>query len=230
MDWKKPAFTGPGGGHRGAGCVGTRRGHGVRRGVADAGPDADCAAINRGDLNVALEAEGGATRRVALKAGDTLTFNFEAAAGPFGTLTLLKGAGAPRSLLVGPTGTSVAFVAAKRGAFDFEFSKEGTDAAAFIASCVPAGSARGRASATASRRSARLLGKSWNVAENVELAEVAGVVVDADVPAPSRSSAAIPWTSAPNPAVANTLPSSAGGLDTQLQWRGERTRPARMAP
>jgi hypothetical protein len=219
MEWKKRAFAGLGGGLSTLlVALGTAAG-----GVADAGPDPDCAAINRGDLNVGLEAEGGATRRrVALKAGDTLTFNFEAAAGPFGTLTLLGSAGAPRSLLVGPTGTSVAFVAAKRGSFDFEFSKEGADAAAFTASCVPAGSARGRAAATASRRSAKLLGESWNAAENVELAEVAGVVVDADVPAPSRSSAVMPWTSAPNPAVANTLPSSAGGLDTRLQWRGER--------
>jgi hypothetical protein len=227
MAWKKRASSGLGWGQSkrrgvrskllvtlGAACV---------AGVAQAGPDADCAAVNRGDLNVALEAEGGTTRRVALKAGDTLTFSFEAAAGPFGTLTLLEGAGAPRSLLVGPTGTRVSFVAAKHGAFDFEFSKEGADAAAFTASCVPAGSARARASATASRRSARLLGESWNGAENVEAAELAGVVVDADVPAPSRGGTAMPWTNAPNPAVANALPSSAGGLDTRLQWRGERT-------
>lgn len=231
MEWKRRAFAGLGRGsskRRGMRskllvALGTALGTALVAGVAHAGPDADCAAVNRGDLNVALEAEGGATRRVALQAGDTLTFNFEAAAGPFGTLTLLKGAGAPRSLLVGPTGTSVAFVAARRGAFDFEFSKEGADAAAFTASCVPSGSARGRASATASRRSARLLGESWNGANNIEAAELAGVVVDTDVPAPSRGSTVLPWASASNPAVANTLPSSAGGLDTRLQWRGERS-------
>ena len=106
--------------------------------VAQAAPDSGCKAINSGALNVELGTESSATRAVALKAGDTLTFNFEAAAGPFGTLTLLKGPGAPRSLLVGPSGTNVSFVAAKAGAFDFEFSKEGADAASFAVSCMPA--------------------------------------------------------------------------------------------
>ena len=139
-------------------------------------------------LNVELGTESSATRAVALKAGDTLTFNFDAAAGPFGTLALLKGPGAPRSLLVGPSGTNVSFVAAKAGAFDFEFSKEGADAASFAASCTPAGSARASRSAAAARRSAKLFGGTWTDAGNVEMAEVAGVVLDAGVPAPNRGS------------------------------------------
>ena len=225
MDLKKRAFAGLGrwGSSKRLGMRSTlvAAGLAVAAGGAHGAPKTDCHAINRGDLNVALEAEGRATRQVALKGGDTLTFNFEAAGGPFGTLTLLQGAGAPRSLLVGPTGTRVSFVAAKAGAFDFEFSKEGADAAAFMASCVPAASGRGRAPAAASRRSAGLLGEPWKGAENFEVVELAGVVLDT-APAPSRGSTVMPSTSDPKSADANALPSSAGGLDTRLQWQGER--------
>lgn len=182
--------------------------------VAQAAPDSGCKAINSGALNVELGTESSATRAVALKAGDTLTFNFESAAGPFGTLTLLKGPGAPRSLLVGPSGTNVSFVAAKAGAFDFEFSKEGADAASFAVSCMPA-----NRSAAAARRSAKLLGATWPDAGNVEMADVAGVVLDAGVPASNRGSAP---AGASIPADASALKHT-GAVDMKMQWRGERT-------
>lgn len=180
---------------------------------------ATCTAINSGALNVELEAESRATRQAGLKAGDRLTFTFEAAPGPFGTLTLLQGAGAPRSLLVGPTGTSVSFVAAKGGAFEFEFSKDGAAAATFSASCAPSGSVRGPG--PAARRSVRLLGGgTWTDADNFEATEMGGVVLDG-VPAPSRSTAEAPWAGTPSRAAGPGLP-PAGDVDLKLQWRGER--------
>ena len=45
-------------------------------------------------------------------------------------------------------------------------------------------------SAAAARRSAKLLGGTWTDAGNVEMADVAGIVLDAGVPAPNRGSAA----------------------------------------
>lgn len=181
---------------------------------------ATCAAINSGALNVELDAEPRATRQAGLKAGDRLTFTFEADPGPFGTLTLLQGAGAPRSLLVGPTGTSVSFVAAKGGAFEFEFSRDDAAAAAFRASCMPAGSVRNTASAP--RRSVRLLGGgTWTDADNFEASEMGGVVLNADVPAPSRGTAAGPWAGTPSRVAGPGLP-SASDVALKLQWRGER--------
>ena len=188
--------------------------------VAHAAPDSGCQAINSGALNVELGTESSATRAVALKAGDTLTFNFDASAGPFGTLTLLKGPGAPRALLVGPTGTNVSFVAAKAGAFDFEFSKEGADAASFAVSCTPAGAAPANRSAAAARRSAKLFGGTWTDGGTVEMADVAGIVLDAGVPAPNRGSPSAP-AGASTPADASA-PMHAGAVGMRMQWRGER--------
>ena len=194
----------------------------VTGGLAHAAPEADCSAVNRGALNVDLGATADTTRQASLKAGDALTFSFEAAPGPFGTLTLLEGAGAPRSLLVGPTGTSVSFTAARGGAFSFQYSKEGAEAAAFTVSCVPAGSARrdGKSAVSAAaRRSAKLLGKPWNGVEEFEPAELPGVTLDAGAPVPS-SGTVTPGTVDSNPAP-RILPRAAP-LDVKLQWQGER--------
>jgi hypothetical protein len=192
----------------------------VAGGTAHAAGDAGCRAINSGALNIELEAESSATREVALKAGDMLTFNFEAPAGLLGSLTLLKGPGAPRSLLVGPSGTNVSFVAAKTGAFDFEFSKAGAEEASFAASCTPAGSARASRPAAAARRSAKLFSGTSTDAENLEMAELAGVVLDTGVPAPNRGDAAAPLAT-PAPVDAGAL-KHAGAVNVKMQWRGER--------
>ena len=168
----------------------------VAAGPAHAAADAGCQAINSGALNVELGTESSATRAVALKAGDTLTFNFDAPAGPFGSLELLKGPGAPRSLLVGPSGTNVSFVAAKAGAFDFEFSKEGAEAATFAASCMPAGAAPANRSAAAARRSAKLFGGTWNDAGNSKWPNLPGSF---SMPAFRPPTAAAPAARAPRP-------------------------------
>lgn len=189
-------------------------------GVAQAAPDSSCQAINSGTLNVEIGTEGSVTRQVALKAGDTLTFNFEADAGPFGSLTLLNGAGAPRSLLVGPSGTRVSFVAAKAGAFDFEFATDGAETASFVISCAPAGSGAGTRPSAAARRGAKLLGGTMHGIENFEIADLAGVALDAGVPVASRGSGPAPAPSALPAASVSAM--YAGGVDMKMQWRSER--------
>ncbi|MBX9592375.1 MAG: hypothetical protein K2X43_24070 [Hyphomonadaceae bacterium] len=188
-------------------------------GGAQAARGIDCAAVNGGALNVALGTERSATRHAELKAGDTLLFTFEAADGPFGTLTLRRGADAPRALLVGPTGTRVSFVAARGGVFDFEFSKEGADAAAFTASCVSAGSARGGAPAGGAHHAAGL--PHGPLAESLEMAEPAGIALDGA--APGRTASATPWAGEARPA-ARVVPAYPGGVELKLEWRGERYR------
>lgn len=188
-------------------------------GAAHAAGGEGCFAVNDGVLSVELGTQSSATREVALKAGDTLTFNFDAPAGPFGTLTLLKGPGAPRSLLVGPAGTNVSFVAAKTGAFDFEFSKEGPDVASFAVSCTPAGAAPANRPAAAAGRRAKLFGGAGNDAGNVEMADLAALVLDAGAPASIRGSATAP-AGVSIPADASAL-KHAGAVDMRMQWRGE---------
>ncbi len=192
----------------------------VAGGVAQAAPESRCQSINSGALDVELGAEGSVMRQVALKAGDMLTFNFAADAGPFGSLTLLNGTGAPRSLLVGPSGTNVSFVAPKAGTFDFEFAKDGAEAASFAISCTPAGSAAGTRPSAAARRGARLLGGSMHGIENTEIADLAGVVLDAGVPVASRGSGPAPAPGALPAAGVRAM--HAGGVAMKMQWRGER--------
>ena len=193
----------------------------VAGGVAHAAPDSGCQAINSGALNVELGTESSATRAVALKAGDTLTFNFDASAGPFGTLTLLKGPGAPRALLVGPTGTNVSFVAAKAGAFDFEFSKEGADAASFAVSCTPAERRAGRTG----RRQPRVATRSCSaapgpMAENCRNGRCCRRSFS--MPVFRLRTAAAPQRAgqAPRPRRTQRAPVHAGAVDMRMQWRG----------
>ena len=111
----------------------------------------DCKAVSQGALNVELGSMASDVRRVALRPGETLEFTFRAEPGPFGAL--LEGAGSPRTLLVGPTGTSVSFAAAREGSFGLHFAKESEGAASFTASCAPARSVqRGSARSSAWRR------------------------------------------------------------------------------
>lgn len=223
MEWSRRAFAGPGWGlskHLWVRVAYVALGTAAAGGPVHAAGDGGCHAINNGALNVELKADGSATRAVTLKAGDTLTFNFDAPAGLLGSLELLKGPGAPRSLLVGPSGTNVSFVAAKAAAFDFEFSKAGAEEASFAASCTPAGSARPGRSAAGARRRAKLFSGTSNDAENLEMAELAGVVLDTGVPVANRGGAAAPLA-ASAPVDAGAL-KHAGAVDVKMQWRGER--------
>jgi Autotransporter beta-domain len=107
----------------------------------------DCAAIAREALEVDLTIAASDTRYIALRSGEVLRFAFEAESGPFGTLTLIEGAGSPRVLLVGPSGTAVSFTARREGAFGFKFAREGEFAARFTVACGPSKGAPGRGAA-----------------------------------------------------------------------------------
>jgi hypothetical protein len=223
MEWSKRAFAGLGWGlskHSWVRIASIALGTAAAGGSVHAAGDGGCHAINNGALNVELEADGRATRAVTLEVGDTLTFNFDAPAGLLGSLELLKGPGAPRALLVGPSGTNVSFVAAKAAAFDFEFSKAGAEAATFAASCTPAGSARAGRPAAAVRRSAKLFGGTSNDAEYLEMVELAGIVLDAGVAVPNRGDAAARSAA---PVDAGAL-KHAGAVDLKMQWRGEHSQ------
>jgi hypothetical protein len=185
---------------------------------------ADCDAINNGAFDIELGAETAATRRAVLQAGERLTFRFEAAtAGPFGALTLREGAGAPRSLLVGPAGTSVSFAAPKKGTFDFEFSKDGATDAAFQVTCAPAARGRQRTRAAGARRSVPPLGGTFEGASNLETGQLAGVILDVGIPAPGPARAPA-WMDRSEAEPAGT-PAPGGALDMRMQWKGERYAP-----
>jgi hypothetical protein len=104
--------------------------------AADAGGGVDCASMRHGAFQVDLTAPGSETRQIRLQAGETLRFSFQTEPGPFGTLTLVEGAGAPRVLLVGQTGAGVSFTPRQGGTFIFAFEKTSEDAARFTVSCT----------------------------------------------------------------------------------------------
>jgi hypothetical protein len=104
--------------------------------AADAGGGVDCASMRHDAFQVDLTAPGGEKRQIRLQAGETLRFSFQTEPGPFGTLTLVEGAGAPRVLLVGPAGTGVSFTPRQGGTFTFAFEKTSEDAARFTVSCT----------------------------------------------------------------------------------------------
>jgi hypothetical protein len=97
--------------------------------------ETDCAALGRAALQIELTGGVPETRHVALRSGEALRFSFEAEPGPHGRLTLIEGAGSPRALLMGPSGTSASFVAERNDAFGFQFAKEGGVAARFRVTC-----------------------------------------------------------------------------------------------
>ena len=139
----------------------------------------DCDAVNNRSFSVELDGMARTTRVITLRAGETIDFSFETTAGPFGSLTLVSGAGSPRPLLAGPTGTTVRFVAPARGAFGFEFATEGETDAAFTVACSPAQSAQNGASrigSFASRRAAKLLAETPNLRMLPELEIPAGSI------------------------------------------------------
>ena len=168
--------------------------------AAVAAQDVDCNGVNHGALNVELEATATATRQVTLKAGETLSFAFQTAAGPFGSLTLFQGTGSPRLLLLGPTGTNVSFVAANRGSFGFQFAREGADPAAFTVVCVPARRARGAGAPTVSsvpRHGAKLGTENWDYAEISEEVDPTTITLDAGAAIPQQDSRVIVSVIAP---------------------------------
>ncbi|MBO0764667.1 MAG: hypothetical protein J2P50_08770 [Hyphomicrobiaceae bacterium] len=99
---------------------------------------------------------GSETRSIQLRVGETLRFSFGTEPGPFGTLALVEGPGAPLILLAGAARTDVSFTAPENGAFTFRFGKAGEDAARFTVSC-PAGRATYRAEASASPQASNFL-------------------------------------------------------------------------
>jgi len=100
------------------------------------GSEIDCGAVNRGKLNVDLAGPERTTRSVTLGAGEALDITFRSVASPYGSLTLVAGAGAPRRLLSGPAGSAVTFVAPASDTFVFEFAAEGDAEAAFTVTCA----------------------------------------------------------------------------------------------
>jgi len=122
----------------------------------------DCTALSKESVDIELADSAHTSRIVRLKAGDTLHFAFATVDGPFGLLTLVDGAGAPRQLLTGPTGTTVQFAAPMTGTYVFQFVKEGEADASFAVSCRPARSVQAdrRTAPAASRRAAKLLAEN----------------------------------------------------------------------
>lgn len=184
-----------------------------------AAPRIDCKAVNRGALTVELGSVLSDKRTVALQSGETLRFIFRAEPGPLGTVTLVEGAGSPRALLVGPSGTSVSFAATRDGSYGFQFATEGEEAASFTASCTAARSARRQQDRT---RSPMLGGGAAAIADSGEASGAlpsigpAAVVVDPAALGPPGES------TAPSGGMALTLPKQVGGPEMKLQWRSER--------
>ena len=152
----------------------------------------DCAAIDGGLLNVALDNEQAGSRRVRLDAGDKLTFEFQTGDGSFGTVALTKDETHERLLLVGPAGTSVAFVASGSGTFDFRFAKDGIEAATFRAACVPAHLARRAQRQGRVPRMAGLPQVGLDEAQDIEVPTLGDVAFDPGWPAGGSERSAAP--------------------------------------
>lgn len=143
--------------------------------ASHASAEMDCQAIGGGALQVDLAAAASEIRHVALRPGETLRFTFEAEPGPFGILTLIEGADSPRVLLVGPPGTAVTFTAEKRGAFGFQFAKDGAVGGRFTVACgladqLPGGGATARA--PASRPDGLAIDSGGFAAEGLQIADL----------------------------------------------------------
>jgi len=189
----------------------------------DTAQNLDCDAVNNGALNIELGGFTRATRRVTLRAHETLDFALEAGADAFGSLTLVAGKGSPRPLLAGPAGTTVRFVAPARDTFGFEFVAEGEEDVAFTATCSRAQSAR-RNGLSASQRAAKLLAEKPNLRSLPEPELPASVDPEVwDLLQESQPTAA-------NPSVVRRRPATASlrairppnGLDVWLQADGNR--------
>ena len=195
--------------------------------TALAASGADCAGLSREALSVVLEAEDRTVSELTLKTGDRLSFVFEtAAAGPFGSLALVNSASTPRSLLLGPAGTSVEFTARKSGVHAFEFAKEGPEPATFSVSCALAGTGPARATAAAGPRgfrAARLLGGSVEDLQPADMDDPAGIALDATA-LPPRAPGLGALVTASRPLNVIVLPPS--DVNVRMGWRGEQAHPA----
>jgi hypothetical protein len=188
----------------------------------------DCASMRHEAFQVDLTAPGSERRQIRLQAGETLRFSFQTGPGPFGTLTLVEGAGAPRVLLVGPTGTGVSFAPYQGGAFTFEFEKTSEDAARFTVSCTAARATYG-AEASAGRQASGLatlspgeLGESGFSGENLELRQApAGALAGAA----GEAAQTVPPPIAAPPGVSIATPQNSGS-HIKLGWLDERYQPS----
>jgi hypothetical protein len=185
---------------------------------ARAGPAIDCKAVNRGALNVKLDAATRATRTVTLRSGETLKFTFNAQPGPSGTLTLLAASGPQRVLLAGPTGTSAPFAAARTGVHSFLFAKDGDKAASFTASCRPG---RGATPLPPPLRNPAPGGDVGLASGLPQLADPEGLSFKAGLPLPPHANSAPGAADGATPA-----PKPPGRTEMRLQWRSERYAPA----
>lgn len=140
----------------------------ARGGPLNLAREIDCDAVNSGSLNVELAGMERTSRTVSLRAGETLDFALETVDGPLGSLTQIAGAGAPRPLLAGPTGTTVKFMAPEQDTFGFEFAIEGEADAAFTVSCTRQ-QAASRKGTAAARHAAKLLAETPELRQLPEL-------------------------------------------------------------
>jgi hypothetical protein len=192
-------------------------------GPAQATTEMDCGAIAHDAVQVDLGAATSEIRHIALRAGETLRFTFEAEPGPFGTLTLIEGAGSPRALLVGPSGTAISFTAPHSGAFGFQFAKDGDVAARFTVVCAadpraPRRDARAPAPALGAA-TIRPLGDGHVASEEAPGLDLA-IAGSGDEGLPSKKAAA----ARPEAAVG----ASQGGVgpDVKLKWLDRRYEPS----
>jgi hypothetical protein len=187
--------------------------------AADAGGGVDCASMRHDAFQVDLTAPASQKRQIRLQAGEALRFTFQTEAGQFGTLTLVEGAGAPRVLLVGPTGTGVSFTPRQGGAFIFAFEKTSENPARFTVSCT-AGRAEYRAAASGQQAlglaalSPGGFGEAGLSGDDLQLGQaLAGAAGEAAQPPPI----------APPPGVSIATPRTSGS-QIKLGWLDERYR------
>ena len=159
----------------------------------------------------------------ALKAGDTLTFNFEAAGRPVRypdpaqrrrrATFVAGGADRHERLLRGRRRQAHSISSSPRRAPRRQRSPR--------PACRQAAPRRER------RRQPRAAARGcsaapWNDAGNFEVAELAGVVLDAGVPAPSRGSTGSPGRALRRRRTQTRCHHPPDAVDMRLQWRGER--------
>jgi hypothetical protein len=181
-----------------------------------------CGAVSQGALDVGLEDIGSQSVQAKLGAGDRLVFTLEKSVGSFASLRLVAGAGAPRTLLTGPAGGTVSFVAQRPGIFAFEIAAEGAEGAKLTAVCTLGRNARAARSPGA-RRAERLLAEHPNLGEVTPPEEVQSDTVEATATVlesgGTKSDALITTRpSSTGPAVAKP----AGPLELYLQGQDKR--------
>jgi hypothetical protein len=184
--------------------------------ASTAGERIDCAAVNRGALNVDLGAVASTVREVILERGDRLVFSMARDSVPTGSLTLVTGAGAPRALISDRGNSRASYVADSAGTVAFRLEREGTAAAAFVATCIPA---------PKPQRNAKAAAKSWAHLPAMARAELGEVDSDIELPdeIPSRPPAPASHAALDPGPSGKAAPKLTTGLDTRLKWEGNAT-------